>query len=256
MISHMSYIDENSTIGENCKFGHNVIIGPNVKIGNNNLFGNNIVIHGNVNIGSGNYFSDFLSIGRPGEHRTKKYEFQEVQAGIINIGNDNIFREFVSIHSSIKNETRIGNDCSLFAYVHLSHDVHISDNVVLGNDCQLAGYTFIGKSSYLGFSCTVHPRTTLGAFCRIGMKSTINSDILPGMIAYGSPIRTKEVDSKFLIEKGFSDFEIDEIKNFYKNNNTKEDLGNHLSDISSTIFQKNIKDFIKRSTRRIVFPKN
>lgn len=249
----MNEINENVKIGKNCTFGKNVIIGPNVSIGDNNTFGNNIMIEGNVEIGDGNYFSNFISIGRPTQHRTKKYEFKEPQSGTIKIGSKNIIREFVTIHLPVNETTVLENNCFLMAYVHIPHDAYISEDVTIANNCQIGGHTFIGKSSYLGLSCTVHPRTSIGAFCRIGMQSTIDSDILPGMIAYGSPIRTKEVDSKFLIEKGFSDFEIDEIKNFYKNNNTKEDLENHLSDISSTIFQKNIKDFIKRSTRRILF---
>jgi len=252
----MNDIDENAKIGKNCTFGKNVIIGPNVSIGDNNTFGNDTVIEGNVEIGTGNYFSNFISIGTPTQHRTKKYEFEKSQSGTIKIGSKNIIREFVTIHLPVHEMTVLENDCFLMAYTHIPHDAYVSENVTLANNCQIGGHTFIGKSSYLGFSCTVHPRTTIGAFCRIGMQSTINSDILPGMKAYGSPIRTKEIDSKYLIEKGFLDFEIDEIKNFYKNNNTKEDLENHLSDISSTIFQNNIKDFIKRSTRCIAFPKN
>jgi UDP-N-acetylglucosamine acyltransferase len=247
-------INENAKIGKNCKFGTNVIIGPNVSIGDNNTFGNNVVITGNVLVGNNNYFSDFISIGRPTQHRTKKFEFKEQQLGTIKIGNDNIFREFVTIHSPVNVSTILENNCFLMAYVHIPHDAHISEDVTIVNNCQIGGHTFIGKSSYLALSCTIHPRTTIGAFCRIGMQSTINSDIPPGMIAHGSPIRSKGLDVKFMKEKGFSDSEIDEIKIFYKNNVTKEDLLKNSSDLSSTIFKNHVQDFLNHSTRRISFP--
>jgi hypothetical protein len=55
-------------------------------------------------------------------------------------------------------------------------------------------------------------------------------------------------------EKGFSDSEIDEIKIFYKNNTTKENLLKNSSNLTSTIFKNHIQDFLNRSTRRISFP--
>lgn len=254
MISHMSHIDENAKIGKNCKFGHNVIIGQNVTIGDNNFFGNNIVIEGNVDIGSGNYFSDFITIGRPGQHRTKKLEFQKTQTGLIKIGNDNIFREFITIHLSVEKETKIGNNCSFFDYVHLPHDVQINDNVVLANDCQLGGLAFVGKCSYLGFANTVHPRSTIGAYCMIGMQSIVSRDIPPFLLAYGSPIRSAKVNIKGLEENGFTNDEIKEIVEFYKILESKEDFSQNIPNLSSERIRSNLQEFLVHSTRNLSLP--
>ena len=65
----MKKIHKTAIIGDNCKIGDNVIVGPysiiedNVKIANNNIIKSSVNICGDTDIGESNIFFPFCSIG-------------------------------------------------------------------------------------------------------------------------------------------------------------------------------------------------
>ena len=59
----------------------------------------------------------------------------------VKIGDNTIIREYVTINRGTKanNETVVGNNCLLMAYVHVAHDC------VIGNNCILANAATLGR---------------------------------------------------------------------------------------------------------------
>lgn len=241
-------IGENVEIGEGTQLGNNIIIKGNIKIGENNSFGNNVLILGNCEIGNKNYFSDFCSIGRLPQHMRYKYElnndYKSDDKKII-IGSNNIFREFITIHMPLENLTSIGSNCYIMDYNHISHDTKIFDNVNLANNCQIGGYSTILNDTNVGLSTVIHQYSTIGSYCMIGMGSVVIRDISPFLVVAGSPAKKNAINEAGMKNKGFSDDEIEKVKEYYLERN-------EISNSNIEFIQNEINKFKKYSKRKLI----
>ena len=63
----------------------------------------------------------------------------------VEIGDGTIIREYTTINRGTAHsfKTTVGRNCLLMSYVHVGHDCHVGNNVILSNVVQLAGHVTI-----------------------------------------------------------------------------------------------------------------
>src|ERR1019366_7456953 len=108
--------------------------------------------------------------------------------GPLRVGEDNVFfpynkvREFVTIHRGTEGGgliTSIGDDNLLMAYVHVAHDAHVGNRVVLANAVTLGGHVTVGDWAVIGASTGVHQFCRVGRHSIDGGYSVVTQDVLP-----------------------------------------------------------------------------
>ena len=70
-------------------------------------------------------------------------------------------------------KTTVGKGCFIMSYVHLAHDCHIGDGVILVNSVQLAGHVTVGEKAITGAGSVV----------------LRNQDVPDGAVVVGVPAR-------------------------------------------------------------------
>jgi UDP-N-acetylglucosamine acyltransferase len=136
----------------------------------------------------------------------------------VEIGADTVIREFVTINrgTSQSFKTTVGEKCLLMSYVHLAHDCHIGNGVILGNSVQLAGHVIIeDKVTFSGLS-GAHQFVRIGRNAFIGGCSRVSKDIPPFLKAVGNPIKLYGLNSIGLQRNGFSEPVVRELKRAYR----------------------------------------
>ena len=130
-------VDPAAQLDEGVVIGAYSVVGPDVRIGAGTEIGPHCVIDGCTTIGRDNRFYRFCSIG--GMPQDKKYGGEPTR---LVIGDRNTVREFVTFNTGTVQDggvTTVGNDNWIMAYVHVAHDCHIGNNVILANGVQLGG---------------------------------------------------------------------------------------------------------------------
>lgn len=180
-----------------------VIIEGDVKLGKNNTILPNCVIYGPVEIGDDNLIGPNVVIGTPGQDtRNRYYDSSNCR---IKIGSRNIIREFTAIQKPCYEDiTLIGDDVYLMQSVHIPHDAHLFDKVVVTPMTVLAGLAKVLEGANLAIGCALNQRTTIGQYSIAAAGAVVMKNIKPfSRYIPGKPISV----NKYAIEKyGFVDF--------------------------------------------------
>jgi UDP-N-acetylglucosamine acyltransferase len=213
VIHESAVIDVNAIIGDNVSIGPWSYIGPDVEIGNNCVIASHVV-KGPTVIGNNNTIFQFSSVGED----TPDLKYQGEATKLI-IGNNNTIREGVTIHRGTvqdNNETIIGNNNLLMAYVHVGHDCVLGDNVVMTNNAAVAGHVRVGDWSILSGFAMVHQYVHLGAHCFIGPAAFIYHDVPACVTVSGSPAEPRTINREGLKRRGFTNEQILLVNKMYK----------------------------------------
>ena len=78
---------------------------------------------------------------------------------IVEIGDGTTIREYTTINRGTTQsfKTTVGKNCFLMSYVHLAHDCHIGDGVIISNGTQLAGHVTIDEKAIVSGLVGVSP---------------------------------------------------------------------------------------------------
>jgi len=225
-----------------------VIIGKDVKLGKDNIILPGTVILGDVEIGNSNIIGPHATIGMPPQH-IRYYRENTIANSKIKIGNKNILREFVTVHAPMSRDTKIGNDCFLMAYSHVSHDTHLGNNVVLTNCTEMGGYTTVLDYATIGLNTSIHQFTVIGQYSMVGMGSVVTKDIPPFLLyKNGKCDRVNEIG---MLRNGFTGEHVKNVYNHYAN-------GENLSEILEEVipsFEKARNSETKRPLVKIELKK-
>jgi len=102
------------------------------------------------------------------------------------------------------------------AYVHVAHNCHIGNNIILANSVQLAGHIIIEDEAAIGGTTAVHQFVRIGRYAFVGGASGVKKDIPPFTRGEGMPYRAIGLNSVGLQRKGFTNEQIASIKDIYK----------------------------------------
>jgi len=196
-------------IGEDVSIGDNVSLAGNITIGNNCVLKDGCHIYGNVTIGESCIIWN-ACIGGIAEHTMTA---QNTPSGKIEIGDKCVIREFVTIHSStVKDVTKIGNNCFLMVHSHLGHDVVLEDDVIISPGGKVGGVSRVMTGAYVGMDSTIHQNTTVGAYAMIGMGAVVVKDVPPFFTVIGNPAKFLQINERGMLRHGFSAEEISVLK--------------------------------------------
>jgi UDP-N-acetylglucosamine acyltransferase len=102
------------------------------------------------------------------------------------------------------------------SYVHLAHDCHVGDGVIISNATQLAGHVTIEDRAILSGVSAVHQFVQIGKYSFIGGMSRISKDVPPYVKAVGNPIKLYGLNRVGLERNNFAPETIKELKRAYR----------------------------------------
>lgn len=188
-------------IGEGCVIGDECVIGARTTLERN------VILASNVRVGSGTILGgDPQDLKYKGEHTT------------VEIGEGTTIREYSTINRGTAQsfKTTVGKGCFIMSYVHLAHDCHIGDGVILGNNVQLAGHVSIDEKAIVSGQSAAHQFVKIGRFSFTGGCSRVSKDIPPYVKANGNPIRLYGLNKVGLQRNGISEDVQRELKRAYR----------------------------------------
>jgi UDP-N-acetylglucosamine acyltransferase len=136
----------------------------------------------------------------------------------VEIGEGSQVREYSTINRGTTQsfKTTVGKGCLIMSYVHLAHDCHVGDGVIISNATQLAGHVTIEDRAILSGLCAVHQFVKIGRHSFTGGCSRVAKDIPPFLKAVGNPVKLYGLNSVGLQRSGFSEDTIGELKRAYR----------------------------------------
>ncbi|MFI5279732.1 MAG: acyl-ACP--UDP-N-acetylglucosamine O-acyltransferase [Gemmatimonadales bacterium] len=169
-------ISPEAELGEGVSVGPSAIVGPHVTVGDGCDIGAHVILEKYVRMGARCRVGPGSIIG--GDPQDLKYKGEETWA---EIGEDTIIREYVTINRGTTQSrlTRLGKGCLVMTYVHVAHDCHIGDGVILSNGVGLSGHVTIGDKAIIGGMTGVHQFVRIGAHAFIGGAGRIRKDVPP-----------------------------------------------------------------------------
>jgi UDP-N-acetylglucosamine acyltransferase len=181
--------------------GDRTVIGPHVVLENWTRIGSDSKIHVGAVIGSDPQDLKF-SGGR----------------SWVQVGDRNTIREYVTIHRATaeEEETVVGDDNLLMAYVHVAHNCVIGNQVILANAVMLAGHVVVEDHAIIGGMTPVHQFVRIGAHAFIGGGSRVAQDVPPFVRCAGNPLHVAGLNSVGLTRRGFPPAVLAELKRAYR----------------------------------------
>lgn len=179
------------------------IIGPGVVIGKGNKILPYTIITGPIEIGDDNVIGPHVVIGSPGgDTKIPRYDSSNCS---IKIGDRNIIREFCAVQKPRYEEiTLIGNDVHIMQGSSISHDVKLSDKVVIGPNCNIAGLVRVLEGANISMGVSIHQYCVIGQYSISGMGSAVVKNVKP----FSRYIPNKPISvNNYLVKKfGFEEF--------------------------------------------------
>lgn len=250
----LSFIHPDAKIAPNVVIEPFAVIHKNVEIKEGSWIGSHVTIMEGARIGKNvKIFPGSVISGTP---QDLKFDGEETTA---KIGDNTVIRECVTISRGTKDrqQTVIGKNCLLMAYVHVAHDCIIGNHCILVNAVQLAGHVTIDEYAIVGGTTAVHQFAKIGAHVMISGGSLVRKDVPPFTKAAREPLSFVGINSIGLRRRGFSSEKIREIQEIYRNiylkgiNNSKA-LDLIEVEMEPTRERDDIIKFIRNSERGVM----
>ncbi len=187
-----SSIHSTAVISPTAKIGRNVtirpytIIGDEVEIGDGSDIGPNAVVASYTTVGKDCRIFQFASVGEMPQDLKFKGEKTYTY-----IGDRTVIREGATVHRATGegNETRVGSDCLLMAYIHIAHNCTLGNHVIMSNLASCAGHATVEDRVVIGGMAGVHQFVKIGRNAMVGGMSKLVQDVVPYTIVDGHPAK-------------------------------------------------------------------
>ena len=212
-IHSTAIVHPDAQIGDGTEVGAFAIIGENCVLGENCFVASRATLERNVTLGTGVKVGVGTVLG--GDPQDLKYKGEHTT---VEIGDGTTIREYSTINRGTTQsfKTTVGKNCFLMSYVHLAHDCHVGDGVIISNGTQLAGHVTIDEKAILSGLVAVHQFATIGRFSFIGGCSRVAKDVPPFVRAVGNPIKLYGLNVIGLERNGFPEDVRRELKRAYR----------------------------------------
>jgi UDP-N-acetylglucosamine acyltransferase len=206
-------VHPDTRIGSNVSIGAFAMIGPDCVIGDNCVIApratleRHVRLAENVKVGVGSVLG-----GDPQDLKFKG------ELTTVEIGANTTIREYATINrgTSQSFKTTVGEHSFIMSYVHLAHDCHIGNGVIISNATQLAGHVTIEDKAIISGVTAVHQFVKIGKYSFIGGCSRVPKDVAPFVKAVGNPIKLFGLNSVGLERNGFPEEVRRELKRAYR----------------------------------------
>ena len=206
-------VSPEAELGADVEVGPFAIIGPAVTVGPRTRIWPRAILEQNVRLGADCRVGTGSVVGGPPQDL--KYAGEETW---VEIGDNTVIREYCTINRGTTQSrvTRIGKKCLVMTYVHMAHDCHIGDNVILTNGVQLAGHVTIDECAIISGLTPVHQFVKIGAYAFVGGMSRVTKDVPPYCKAVGNPMKLYGLNAVGLQRHGFAPETVAELKKAYR----------------------------------------
>jgi UDP-N-acetylglucosamine acyltransferase len=235
-IGPYAIVGEDCIIGDGCVIAARAVLERHVRLG------------ANVKVGIGTILG--------GDPQDLKYEGEVTT---VEIGEDTVIREYSTINRGTTQsmKTTVGCGGFIMSYVHLAHDCHVGDRVILANGAQVAGHVTIESNAIVSGLTAVHQFVKIGAHSFIGGASRVAKDIPPYLKAVGNPVRLYGLNSVGLQRSGFDPARIRELKRAYRlffrsELNVSQAIERAQSELEMYPEVKHFIEFVDNSQRGVV----
>ncbi len=155
----------------------------------------------------------FASIG----HRPQDMKYAGEPSELI-IGTDTMVREYVTMNPGTAGGemlTRVGDHCLLMMGVHVAHDCHIGDRVIMANNATLGGHVTVEDGAVIGGLSAIHQFVRIGRFAMVGGMSGVEHDVIPYGMVLGERAHLHGLNIVGLKRHGFARAEIQALSDAY-----------------------------------------
>src|SRR5919205_404612 len=206
-------VHRSADLGEGVEIGPFAIVGDDCVLGDGCVLAARAVLERHVRLANNVRVGIGSIIG--GEPQDLKYQGELTT---VEIGENSVIREYSTINRGTAESLRttVGRDCFLMSYVHLAHDCHIGDGVIISNATQLAGHITIEDRAILSGLTAVHQFVKIGTHAFVGGASRVAKDIPPYLKAVGNPVKLYGLNSVGLQRHSFDPSVMRELKRAYR----------------------------------------
>ena len=206
-------ISPRAELGVGVRVGAFALIGDDVTVGDRCVIEARATLERNVRLAPDVIIGSGTIIG--GDPQDLKFKGEETW---VEIGEGTRIREYTTINrgTSASGKTSVGKGSFLMSYVHLAHDCHIGDGVIISNGTQLAGHVTIEDRAILSGLVAVHQFVKIGKHSFVGGCSRVAKDVPPFLKAVGNPVKLYGLNSVGLQRSGFDETTIRELKRAYR----------------------------------------
>jgi UDP-N-acetylglucosamine acyltransferase len=213
-VHETALVDPAAQIADDVEIGPFSIVGPKVTIGPGSWIGPHVVLTGRTTIGKNTRIFQFSSIGE--EPQDKKYDNEDTE---LIIGDNNTIRESCTFSRGSAQgggKTVIGNNNWIMACVHIAHDCHLGDNIIMANNASLAGHVTVGDWAILSGYSLIHQFCTVGEHSLTSFASFVNQSIPPYVTVSGDKAKARGVNIEGLKRRGYSRDQIKQVRRAYR----------------------------------------
>ncbi len=254
MIHPTAIVSPEAELASDIEVGPFAIIGPAVTVGPRGKIAARAILEQNVKLGADCRVGTGSIVG--GAPQDLKYGGEETW---VEVGDGTTIREYCTINRGTTQSrvTRLGKSCLVMTYVHIAHDCHIGDRVILANGVQLAGHVTIETCATISGLTPVHQFVKIGAYAFVGGMSRVTKDVPPYTKAVGSPMKLYGLNAVGLQRHGFSAEAITELKKAYRlffrsGLNISQALDRARSELAPLPEVTNFLQFIEESGRGVL----
>jgi UDP-N-acetylglucosamine acyltransferase len=212
-IHETAVVHPNARIGKDVEIGPYAVIGDNVLIGDGTRISAHVVIDGWTSIGKNCKIFPGATIGV--EPQDLKYAGEKSYTFI---GDNTTIRECVTVNRATGEgeETRVGSNCLLMAYVHVAHNCIVGNHVIMANAATLAGHVVVEDRAVIGGLSGIHQFVKIGRNAMIGGASKVTQDVPPFVTVDGHPAKVSGINNVGLSRAGYSPETRRVIKHAYR----------------------------------------
>ncbi|MFN8574935.1 MAG: acyl-ACP--UDP-N-acetylglucosamine O-acyltransferase [Gemmatimonadaceae bacterium] len=206
-------VSPNAQLGDGVRIGPYAIVGDACTLGDHSVLEARAVLERNVRLGTDVIVGIGSVLG--GDPQDLKFKGEETW---VEIGDGTRIREYSTINrgTSHSYKTSVGKNCFLMSYVHLAHDCHVGDGVIISNGTQLAGHVTIEDRAIISGLVAVHQFVKIGKHSFTGGCSRVAKDVPPFLKAVGNPVKLYGLNSVGLQRSGFDEAVLRELKRAYR----------------------------------------
>jgi UDP-N-acetylglucosamine acyltransferase len=206
-------VDAKAELAGDVEVGPWAFIGPHCHVGAGSVIAMRATLESHVKLGKQVRVGIGSVLG--GLPQDLKFKGEETW---VEVGDHSTIREYATINrgTSESMKTTVGKHSFLMSYVHLAHDCHIGNHVIISNGTQLAGHVTVEDHAGISGLCAVHQFARIGQHCYIGGHSRVAQDVPPFVKAVGNPIKLFGLNSVGLQRRGFEADTIAELKKAYR----------------------------------------
>lgn len=207
IISPQAELSPDTKVGPFAIVGPGCVIAEGCTIAAHAVLERNVRLAKNVKVGVGSALGS--------DPQDLKFKGEET---FVEVGEGTTIREYSTINrgTSQSFKTTLGRNCFIMSYVHLAHDCHVGDGVIISNATQLAGHVTVEEKAIISGVSAIHQFALIGKYSFIGGCSRVAKDVPPYVKAVGNPVKLYGLNTVGLQRNGFPEDVIKELKRAYR----------------------------------------